>query len=184
MINVVELYGAWEGRIGRLVHALAIGGILLVALLLKKLISAVLADPFNANQMVSLILLYPSWVLSVKRAHDLGKSGLWVCGWYAAVIVGAVMLGAALLVPGVAVVGGLLIIAAFWNLIVKLFLHQGHVGANQFGPPCRISAHWFNDGTDDEQTARPIEPPAPRAPRGPAKHVGDKPAGFGRRTTA
>jgi uncharacterized membrane protein YhaH (DUF805 family) len=182
MINAVELYGSWEGRIGRLVHALAIGGILLVALLLKKLIGALLADPFNAHQMVSLILLYPSWVVSVKRAHDLGKSGQWVCGWYVAVIVGAVMLGAALLVPGVAVVGGLLIIAAFWNLIVRLFLHQGHVGTNQFGPPCRISAHLFNDETADEQPSRTIEPPAPRPPRGPAGPV--KPAGFGRRTTA
>jgi uncharacterized membrane protein YhaH (DUF805 family) len=195
MINVVDLYGFWQGRIGRLVHVLAVIGLVVVALILDLIVGATLGEA--ASEIVSVIMIYPFWVLSVKRAHDLGKSGWWVFGWVMAVIPAACIAAAAAMFPPLTIVAVplviVLVLLSVWNSFIKLFFFPGDTERNDYGPPSRPGANTFEPASDRpaaRPTARmaalsPANPVAssPRAPRVMTPN-NPRPAGFGRRTTA
>ena len=72
---IAELYGSWEGRIGRLMHV----GALVALTLVYELLLLLTGHPIATGEVgvvqgiLALIVIYPSWVVSVKRAHDLGS---------------------------------------------------------------------------------------------------------------
>jgi uncharacterized membrane protein YhaH (DUF805 family) len=76
------LFGTFDGRIGR--QSFWIGTVVLIAV--SVVLHLVLAALFGwrdamggpINGAVSLILLYPSLAVDVKRLHDRGKSGWWI----------------------------------------------------------------------------------------------------------
>ena len=204
---VAELYGTWEGRIGRLMHV----GALVALTIVYELVLLATGHPLVTGRITAMqgllafVVIYPSWVVSVKRAHDLGKSGWWLFGWTVATIptliliaIGAAMShvgnsGAAMVCYLAAVVLGL---ASFWQIFIKLFFFAGMPGDNAFGPPPQIGKSLFGDGAEADvpaagatatRSARPamaplvpaskVNAPAPRRPAAPVR-----PAGFGRRS--
>jgi uncharacterized membrane protein YhaH (DUF805 family) len=195
MINVVDLYGFWQGRIGRLVHVLAVIALIVVAVILDLIINATLGEA--VRELVSVIMIYPFWVLSVKRAHDLGKSGWWVFGWVMAVVPAVCIAAVAAQFPTLNIVAIPLVLAlvllSVWNSVIKLFFFPGDTERNEYGPPPRPGANTFepaSDGAAARPTARmAASSPAAatasslRAPRGITPN-NPRPAGFGRRTTA
>lgn len=109
--------------------------------------------------ILALVVIYPSWVVSVKRAHDLGKSGWWLFGWSIATIPAIVLIviGFAMSAagsPGTAIAlfaaAVALSLASIWQLLVKLFFFSGQPGNNQFGPPPQMTKALLGD---DESTA-------------------------------
>jgi uncharacterized membrane protein YhaH (DUF805 family) len=195
MMPIVKLFGSWEGRIGRLpyfVGALALGFVfaLLTALAGKE-----------GAGFVALLSIYPNWMLAVKRAHDLGKSGWWVFGWSVAFVVGLALLGMGVIILAVPV----LLVSAFFTIIKMLFF-AGTSGSNQYGPPSTGFAALLNDDAPETDWASKVNVSAaaapastmqaagtPRAavrpavepsPRGLRPAAGAPRAGFGRRGLA
>jgi uncharacterized membrane protein YhaH (DUF805 family) len=105
-----EIFFSFRGRIGRGTWWLyGVGAMLGIGVLLTALlrIAGLEADP--ATAVVSLLLLWPSLAISVKRWHDRDKSAWWV-------LVG--------LIP---IIGGL------W-LLIENGLLRGTSGPNRYGP--------------------------------------------------
>mgnify|MGYP000102235568 CR=1 FL=1 len=105
------LFTSFEGRINR--QPFWIGGLILWAIqtvaagVLIGLLGETLGNALFG--LLSLILIYPSLAIGVKRWHDHDKSGWWLL---------------ILLIPLVGVI---------WYLVVCGFM-RGTVGANRFGP--------------------------------------------------
>jgi uncharacterized membrane protein YhaH (DUF805 family) len=99
-------YAFFEGRASRSEYWWWVLFVVLVA------IAASIIDAAGtlglASALTGLGLLLPNIAVSVRRLHDIGKSG-WNVLWG--------------LVP---IVGGL--------YLLFLYLHKGHLGANQYGP--------------------------------------------------
>ena len=105
-----QVFFSFKGRIGRATWWLyGVGAMVGLGLLLTALLRIAGVESERAAGIVSLLLLWPSLAISVKRWHDRGKSGWWV-------LVG--------LIP---VIGGL------W-LLIENGLLRGSAGANRFGP--------------------------------------------------
>lgn len=188
MINIIHLYGSWDGRIGRLVHVCATLALSVLAIILELVLAAAGAGP-SAHAIVALIMIYPGWMLAVKRAHDLDRSGWWVLGWSVAFAVGIPL--------SFILIGLVLVLPAAWFLVIQLFFFAGTSGSNQFGPP---PASLLNDkeplvpaergvsapvATTAPQAFRSAAPAAvPPAPRGLRQAVGAPRAQFGRRGVA
>jgi uncharacterized membrane protein YhaH (DUF805 family) len=204
MTKGLDLYFSGQGRIGRGVYALAFLVLTVVAVVVALLVWDLTASPritnFNRAQLVVLCMIYPFWALSTKRAHDLGRSGLWVAGWYAAAltaaffgryvavfaVVGMVLpvVGLPLLIGGVALSG-----VVIWKFFIKLFLCQGDACTNQYGSPRGVATPLFRDDTDAapsttraaERTSIVPMPAAPQTTRMTTPNM--RPGSFGRRTT-
>jgi uncharacterized membrane protein YhaH (DUF805 family) len=87
------------------------------------------------SMLVSLALFLPSLAVAVRRLHDIDRTGWWILGFYAAlvVLVWCAMAAAFTGHPGTAVIflvamGGLGIWLIVW------FVTKGTPGANRFGP--------------------------------------------------
>lgn len=106
------LFSTFEARIGR--QSFWIGHIVLIAVgAAAHLVIAALFGTGHAAMallgVISLILVYPSLAVDVKRLHDRGKSGWWIL---------------LLLIP---------FIGAVW-FVVELGCLSGTPGTNRFGP--------------------------------------------------
>jgi uncharacterized membrane protein YhaH (DUF805 family) len=197
-MRILKIFFSFQGRIGRLEF-------FLVTLLLSLINSALaLLEPEKRVAMiivyaiVSAILLISSMALSVRRLHDLNRSGWWTLlpfavlgfvGFYMVVEATGLenqdMNGFANLIEKDAVlfIGAIVFSLAFGAWIA---FTRGSVGSNGFGPEPSL----FGIELQDEEGAPKVSPvvtatpaqvvvkPAPR-PAAPAK-----PAGFGRRGTA
>ncbi len=105
-----QIFFGFRGRIARRTWWLyGVAAMLGLGLLLTALLRIAGLDPDAATGVVSLLLLWPSVAISVKRWHDRDKSAWWV-------LVG--------LIP---VIGGL------WLLIENGML-RGTPGPNRYGP--------------------------------------------------
>ncbi len=195
---MVILLFSMQGRIGRMPHVLAILGLIVVQLLFEWLLSkpAVEDATFDwrtlCHCLVFLCVAWMGWCLSIKRAHDLGKSGWWVAKWslmpLLSILAFALFAGVALLAFGGAgetlksdpavnmlFIAALIAIFAlnllsFWNLVIKLIFFQGERTDNDFGPPPGPWAPLFDEAGEVLQPFNtPLNPSAPRIPAGAAR---------------
>ena len=205
---IAELYGSWEGRIGRLMHV----GALVALTLVYELLLLLTGHPIATGEVgvvqgiLALIVIYPSWVVSVKRAHDLGKSGWWLFGWSVATLPTLILIGiGAMMSQGGSSAAALafflaafvLSIASFWQIFIKLFFFAGMPGNNAFGPPPHLGRALFGGDPDAMADVPPPAVSPQRAARAPMPAlipaskinapvprraaVALKPTGFGRR---
>jgi uncharacterized membrane protein YhaH (DUF805 family) len=92
--------------------------------------------------LFSLATLIPSLAVSVRRLHDVDKSGWWILLPLGPYLIGAVMLFSAIFAGGgsasggLAVIGGLIMLVGFGCAILLLvwYCKQGTPGPNRFGP--------------------------------------------------
>ena len=125
----------------------------------------------------------PGWIIGIKRAHDLGKSGWWLAGW----AVGGLLFAAGFLALGQtlqlfgnlfwAVIAALASLACslsvIWQCFVKMYFYRGTPGVNAFGPPDQLLRQLFP--TEDlEDPAIPAYRPARQA--APATGPAQRPA--------
>lgn len=105
-----QIFFSFRGRIGRSTWWLyGMAAMLGLGLLITALLRIAGVDPDTSAGAASLLLLWPSLAISVKRWHDRDKSAWWV-------LVG--------LIP---VIGGL------W-LLIENGLLRGTPGPNRYGP--------------------------------------------------
>lgn len=76
----------------------------------------------------SLALFLPGIAVSIRRLHDLDKSGWWLLLPLGTLILGGVI--GALLMP---IIGGIIYLAGV-AILIYWFVQKGTDGANQFGP--------------------------------------------------
>ena len=85
-MNLVELFGSTQGRVGRGVYWSCIGIWILIDVLLRGALSAaahwsgdekIVAVFFWMWMLFSVSAYFPLTALLVKRLHDVGRSGLW-----------------------------------------------------------------------------------------------------------
>lgn len=105
------LYGSFDGRIGR--QSFWIGHVVLIAI--SAAVHVVVGGIFGMEGIgraiagiITLVLIYPSLAVDVKRLHDRGKTGWWIL---------------LLLVP---------IVGFIW-FVVELGCLRGTAGANRYG---------------------------------------------------
>jgi uncharacterized membrane protein YhaH (DUF805 family) len=132
-----NLFTSLEGRINRKPFWLALLVLLLVSFVLQFTVMAV------ANQtvalIVSLLLLYPNYALSIKRFHDRNRPDWMLVVFYALLVVIILMQLAGLDRVGTEpttmflVVGGVFLIGAIW-LTIELGFLRGTAGPNDYGP--------------------------------------------------
>jgi uncharacterized membrane protein YhaH (DUF805 family) len=85
--------------------------------------------------VASLALLLPSLAVSVRRLHDIDRTGWWILIIYVAVLVLAfVAIGAAFTGHAAAAVIMLLIMLALCVWLIVWFATKGTAGPNRFGP--------------------------------------------------
>jgi uncharacterized membrane protein YhaH (DUF805 family) len=107
------LFGSFDGRIGRQTFWIGVVTLMIASAVLHLVLAALfgwhhaMGGPINGA--VSLILLYPSLAVDVKRLHDRDKSGWWIL---------------LLLVP---------VLGFIW-FIVECGCLRGTAGPNRFGP--------------------------------------------------
>ncbi len=104
-IDWTHLFFQFDGRINRAKWWL--GAVILWVV--EGIIFAIVRDNTGIVSLVSLVFLWPSLALGIKRFHDRDKSGWWV------------------------LIGLIPIIGFFWLLIELGFL-EGTKGPNQYGP--------------------------------------------------
>jgi uncharacterized membrane protein YhaH (DUF805 family) len=103
-----------------------------------------MAKRLMAQALVSLILLWPSLAIGVKRLHDRNRTGWWMgliylLTWlqlfmsYAKTHTAGTLLGLANLGPAGALLALAVVIVGIW-LLVELGLLDGTKGPNRFGP--------------------------------------------------
>jgi uncharacterized membrane protein YhaH (DUF805 family) len=194
MINFFELYGTWKGRIGPLVHFAGVAPFFVLHLIAAFVLSE------QAQVLLFLATFYPSWMLTVKRAHDFGHSAWWVVRWTLLSLVAGAIVGVGVEFFPALLLGVPLAALSAWHVIIKLLFVQGDIGPNQFGPPSRLGTDFFSEETTSARpSAAPMSGPTarlaamsnatqaahttPRAPRN-SSPTKPRPAGFGRRTTA
>jgi uncharacterized membrane protein YhaH (DUF805 family) len=203
--TMVNLFFSMRGRIGRMPHILSILALILVQILFELLMeqlsgeSTAEAVTFEwqavGHCIVFLLVAWMGWCLSVKRAHDLGKSAWWVAGWSFLPLLSiagvALFAGLAMLAvsnPGevlkdypavrylfVAAVVAVVVLnlLSLWNLVIKLIFFQGERIDNNFGPPPGPWAPVFDGAADPLQPFNaPLNPSAPRIPNAVARTAG------------
>lgn len=207
---IIELYGTWEGRIGRAVHALGFIALLIVSVIIHVMLANVGGPAVQG--LFGLMMCYPFWMLAIKRAHDLNKSGWWVLGWSLSSLVSIALVAAGLFATKagshglgltLCAVSFLLSLIAFWNTFIKMFFFAGSPGSNSFGPPPRLAAQLLNSEDDapgaigglamTQRVATPraaqaaMRPELPRTPQPASRGLRQAqpamraPGGFGRR---
>jgi uncharacterized membrane protein YhaH (DUF805 family) len=155
-MHIFNLFMSFQGRIGRLAYAATTTIVMIVSMLVLALVGIprVPSDFSIWHLIISLVFAIPHWALSVKRAHDLEKSGWWLVGWWAASLGSLILTFAS---PVVALSGGyaislLMLLASivlgfgsFYQLAIKFLFFAGTVGSNDFGPPSRMVHDLLND---------------------------------------
>ena len=103
--------------------------------------------PIDIASIVSLVMFFPSLAVTVRRLHDLDRSG-----WYIAIPVGAVLVAALLLILGTTVFASavvtylgmsLMIAGLFIEFALLIYLiKKGTDGANRFGEDPLSQGSW------------------------------------------
>lgn len=118
-----ELWFSYEGRITRSDYLL----FLMLPIIILMAIGQVIGG--GAASLIGLLVIWPSWVGTMKRYHDLDTSGWWVFILFVMEIIALVLyeLGFHLLIVAVPS------LICIWQYIL-LFFKKGTTGANDFGP--------------------------------------------------
>ena len=96
------------------------------------------ADTGPLSMLMSVLLIWPTIVINVKRFHDRGMSGWWIL-WFILIMFAAMIPGGALLaMQGEGVLGYGLIalgvaVPVIWQFVI-LYVQPGEAGPNRFGP--------------------------------------------------
>ncbi len=154
-------YVGFSGRATRAEHwwwDLAITAISVVLGLLVSLLPVVALILVGPVLLFALAIFLPTLAVTVRRLHDIGKSGWWILAWIIIgsmsgiiMVVGAVLafglelLGALLgdsrltAIGYVVLVVGLIPYAGTWLWIIVWLARQGDAGANRYGPDPRAT---------------------------------------------
>ena len=125
----------------------------LIFSLATMLLDKALGIKLGFNTLYSLAVFLPGIAVSVRRLHDIGKSGWLLLIFYIVIFVAAI----SLVVAGFAVIGGsrnisnlgagllipLLLILAFAIWLLVMYCTNGEVGTNKYGPDPK------SDGLED-----------------------------------
>ncbi len=196
-MNFTNLLFSYQGRIGRGAFALSTLALFAVNALIAGLLQF-LGLPLLAAS-VTLAICYPTWALSIKRAHDIGKSGWWLLGWTLAPLLATAAL-VLVAISGMTASMGIAVMLYLSILplsvisgltIYKLSFNDGEPGANVYGQTEPFLRKLFASAEDllPPHVATPTVAPDPRpqAPASPAPATTRatpakaKPQGFGRR---
>lgn len=133
--------------------------VIAAALLDVVLFGATPDNPTSSRYLTSLYGLFvflPTLTVTVRRLHDIGRSGWWLAGYYAVAVVCSIMMvtGIVLMLSGkssgltLGAVGlAILMIAAVWMIVWMCFDSQ--TGENEYGPdPKPIAASGEPAATD------------------------------------
>lgn len=131
------LFASFEGRIPRLPFWIAALALNVVAYLGDRLAMEIGGHP--AAAVVGLAFLYPSLALSIKRAHDRGRSDAYLLFFFLPAFLASFMqvlgyMDAQGPMGTVLVLLGLWVLAALITLVIDLGLLPGQAGPNRFGP--------------------------------------------------
>lgn len=112
--------------------------------------------PRYLTSLYGLFVFLPTLTVTVRRLHDIGRSGWWLAGYYAVAVVCSIMMvtGVVLMLGGkssgltLGAVGlAILMIAAVWMIVWMCFDSQ--TGENEYGPnPKPIAASGKPAATD------------------------------------
>ena len=112
--------------------------------------------PRYLTSLYGLFVFLPTLTVTVRRLHDIGRSGWWLAGYYAVAVVCSIMMvtGVVLMLGGkssgltLGAVGlAILMIAAVWMIVWMCFDSQ--TGENEYGPdPKPIAASGEPAATD------------------------------------
>ena len=131
------LFASFEGRIPRLPFWIAALVLNVFAFIADRL--AMEAGGHPAAAVVGLAFLYPSLALSIKRAHDRGRSDGYLLFFFLPAFLASFMqvlgyMDAQGPMGPVLVLLGLWVLAALITLVIDLGLMRGEEGPNRFGP--------------------------------------------------
>jgi uncharacterized membrane protein YhaH (DUF805 family) len=131
------LFTSFEGRINRKPFWMAVLVLILVSVVLQFTVMSIAGQ--TVALIVSLLLLYPNYSLSIKRWHDRNRPDWMLQAFYALLVIIILMQLAGLDRTGTEpttlflIVGAVFLIAAIW-LTVELGFLRGTVGPNDHGP--------------------------------------------------
>jgi uncharacterized membrane protein YhaH (DUF805 family) len=131
------LFTNFEGRINRKPFWMAVLVLILVSVVLQFTIMSIAGQ--TVALIVSLLLLYPNYALSIKRWHDRNRPDWMLQAFYALLVIIILMQLAGLDRTGTEpttlflIVGAVFLIAAIW-LTVELGFLRGTAGPNDHGP--------------------------------------------------
>ena len=118
--------------------------------------------------LVGLVFLLPNIAVSVRRLHDINKTGLWFLWWFLMLIGAAIVMLIGGLIFGFmsesAATGGWvflvigLILGAIGYLAIFIwwitwFVQQGDTGPNNYGPDPRDDSQEFSDTGEAEESS-------------------------------
>jgi uncharacterized membrane protein YhaH (DUF805 family) len=195
-----NLLFSYEGRVGRLPYlivASVLAALHMIVSFAFMRLEATQPGALIVTAVVSALLYlivagWISYVLTVKRFHDFGRSG-----WYAALLFfGPIVPGVFLLGPTAANAPALqiaasllaivLVLYTLWLILLLLF-KPGDIDGNAYGPPPDMGAP-YSPSVDraPRQTRAPTAPASRAAALGsassrPAGGSGGRAGGFGRR---
>jgi len=128
------LYTSFEGRINR--QPYWIGALVLVgALIVINLVLILLAGfaGLIIVYIISLLVIYPSLAMMIKRFHDRNKSGWWSLIFYIPAIINGVISASAPDSSLTMITGLITLVVSIWFLVELGFL-KGTDGPNDYGP--------------------------------------------------
>lgn len=148
--HLTYLFTAFQGRVPRQAFWIGIVVLILLSIGLVTVISQVMGvtlqqhlnqspEAGRVNMIASILLLFPSLAVFIKRLHDRDRTG-----WWMALVYGLSALGYVLEMAGLAgtveapsqlyiVLGLVTLVANLWLLVECGFL-KGTPGENRFGP--------------------------------------------------
>jgi uncharacterized membrane protein YhaH (DUF805 family) len=127
------LYTSLEGRISRKPYWLAT--LLMILVCGPLLFFLLITGGSSVTILVQLLLVYPSFALALKRAHDRNRHPALIVGFFAlAVLLDIMQLLGFGAWRGVPLIIFLLWLASIILLIIDLGFFRGTKGPNQYGP--------------------------------------------------
>lgn len=127
------LYTSLEGRISRKPYWLAT--LLMIVVCGPLLFFLLISAGSSVTILVQLLLIYPSFALALKRAHDRNRPAALIVGFFAlAVLLDIMQLLGFGAWRGVPLIIFLLWFASIILLIIDLGFFRGTKGSNRYGP--------------------------------------------------
>ena len=108
--------------------------------------------------LYSLATFIPGMAVTVRRLHDIGKSGWWLVGLFFLVIVAAVMVATATLGSGANAIYAPIIVGLIFIAVAIVWLvfmcTDSQPGANKWGPNPKTESAGFSNEALDSHMAR------------------------------